>query len=150
MHIDDASSIADHFNKAVAQDCFLAKATPLPDAADEALEFTSTTPSSKLHPFRGSQLTRAADYVDLTSGGRRIWGNAAPPDIKSATCKMGHIASSALLGNYEMGGASRMAQFAYGPPLVGDLSQEGVFPMGTSLNPPPPSRGSGLTHSGAL
>ena len=59
-------------------------------------------------------------------------------------------AISALLGNYDMGGASRMAQFAFGFPLVGDLSQEGVSPRGHSLNQAPPSGGSGPIRRGVL
>ena len=138
MHIDDASSIDDHINKAVAQDFFLAKAAPLPAELDESIEFISTTPACKLHSFWDAQLKRMADYVALTSGARRIFGDATPPEIKSATGTMRSVATSALLGNYDMGGASWMGRFAYGVPLAGDLSHEGVSPRGAAHEPGSP------------
>ena len=104
MHIDDAASIDDHINRAVAQDCLTARPTPLPTEVDESIEFISTTPSNKPHSFWDSQLKRAANYVDLTSGIQRTWGNAAPPEVKSATWKMKPIAISELLDNYDLGG----------------------------------------------
>ena len=40
-----------------------------------------------------------------------------------------------------MGGSAWVSQFTFGFPLVGDLSQEGVYPMGPSLAPAPPLGG---------
>ena len=85
MHIDDASSIDDHLNKAVKQDFLMASSIPLPDEVDESLAFIATTPPMELRTFRGIHLKRVANYVDQTSGIQKIRDNAAPPEIKSAT-----------------------------------------------------------------
>ena len=143
MRIDDATSIDDHINKAVAQDCFLSKETPLPEDVAESVALTPTTRPARLRPFWAPQLKRAAEYADLSQGAHRIRDNAAPREIKSAAGRMKSIAISALLNNYDIGGAVWMSRFSYGFRLAGDISQEGVFPRDTSLNPAPPSMGSG-------
>ena len=94
----------------------MARPTPLPTEVGESIECISTTPSNKIHSFWDSQLKRAANNVDITSGIQMIWDNAAPPEIKSATGKMKPVSISALLDNYDLRGASRMAQFTYGFP----------------------------------
>ena len=137
MHIEDASSIDDHVGKAANQDFLMDRSTPLPAEVAESIAFIATTPSRDLLPFWDFRLKRVANYVDLTSGIQKIWGNAAPPEIKTATGKMKSIAISALLGNYDLGGASWAAQFTFGSPLVGNLSQEGIFSRGPSLEPAP-------------
>ena len=155
MHIDDASSIDDHVNKAVDQDFLMARPIPLPAEVDESRALIATNPPRGLLSFWNFQLKRVANYVDLTSGIQKIWDNAAPPEIRDASGKMKSIAISALLGNYDIGGASWMAQFTFGFPLVGNLSQEGIYPRDTSLTSAPPSRGSvdsprdGLKHAHA-
>ena len=73
MHIDDASSIDAHINKAVVQDFLMGRSTPLPIAVDESIVFISTTQSKEIHSFWGLQLNRVGNYVDLTSGIQRIW-----------------------------------------------------------------------------
>ena len=116
LHSDDASSIDDRIKKADAQDFHMAMAALLPAEVGESIEFISTTSAKRLRSLWDSQLKRVADYLELTSGSRRIRGNAAHPAIKSSTGKMKYIAITALLGNYDVRGASRMAQFAYGCP----------------------------------
>ena len=103
MHIGDASSIFDHIDKAVVQDFLMTRSTPLPIEVGETLVFISTTPSKEIRSFWAFQPKREARYVDITSGVQRIWDNAAPPGIKTATGKMKSLAISALLGNYDMG-----------------------------------------------
>ena len=150
MHIDDATSIDDHLGKEVIRYFFLANAIPLPGEVDESLAFIAGAPPAKIHPFWNSQLTKVADYANYTMGIQKIWGNAAPPEIRSDTRRMQSISISALLDNYGPGGSNWMAQFAYGFPVVGDISQDGVYPRDTFLNPDPPSRGSGVTPKVAL
>ena len=54
---------------------------------------------------------------------------------------MKSVAIVALLGNFDLGGSAWMAQFTFGFPLVGNLSQEGVYPRDPSLIPAPPIEG---------
>ena len=119
----------------------MARSTPLPGEVDDSLAFSATTPPGGLLPFWDFQLKRVANYVDMTSAIQKIRGNAATPEIRTATGKMKSIATSALLDNYDLGGASWMARFTFGFPLVGNLSQDGIYPMGTSLTCAPPHRG---------
>ena len=81
MHIDDASSIDDRIDEAVVQDILMARSVHPPTEACESVVFISTTPSRRLHSFWDSQLKRVANYVDLTSGIQRIWGDDAHPEI---------------------------------------------------------------------
>ena len=73
MRTDDASSIDEHIDNANAQDFLIARPIPLPTEVGESPEFISTTPSNKIRSFWGSQLKRAANYVDLTSGAQGVW-----------------------------------------------------------------------------
>ena len=54
---------------------------------------------------------------------------------------MKSIAISELSDNYDLGGASWMAQFTFGFPSVGNLSQEGIYPRDTALTSAPPVEG---------
>ena len=141
MHIDDASSIDDHINKAVNQDFLLARSIPLPDEVNESLSFIANTKPSHLRTFWNHQLKRVAHWVDLTNGIQRIWDCSTSPSIRSATGKLKSVAISALLDNFDLGGSAWMSQFTFGFPLVGDLSQEGVYPRDPSLAPAPPLDG---------
>ena len=74
------------------------------------------------------------------------WGPAhlekcrPPHETKSAAGNMKSIATSARIANYDLGEPVWMSLCACGFPLVGDLSQEGVFPRDTSTSRDPPSR----------
>ena len=114
---------------------------PGPAEGDEPLAFIVSTSPRGIRPFWNFQRMRAADYANLTDGVQRIWDDAAPPEIKSATGKMKSVAISALLGNYNIGGASWMSQFPYGCQSVGNLSHEGISPWGTSMRQAPPVEG---------
>ena len=106
MHIDDATSTDGHSNNAVVPDFAIANAKLHPDEVDEYLAFIAVSPPAKLRAFWNSQLTKVADYVDDTMGVQKIWDNAAPPEITSATGRMESVAISALLDNYGMGGSN--------------------------------------------
>ena len=54
---------------------------------------------------------------------------------------MKSVTIAALLGNFDMGGSAWMARFTFGSPLVGNLSQEGIYPRDPSLLPAPPIEG---------
>ena len=103
MHIDDASSIDDHMNKAANQDFLLARSIPLPDDVNESLSFIANTKPSHLRTFWNHQLKRVARWVDQTNGIQRIWDCATSPPIRSAAGKLKSVAISALLGNFDMG-----------------------------------------------
>ena len=141
MHIDDATSVDDHINKAVNQDFLLARSIPLPDEVNESLVFISNTKPRHLRAFWDLQLKRVNHWVRLTDGIQQIWDATTSPSIKSATGKLKSVAISALLDNFDLGGSAWMSQFTFGFPLVGDLSQEGVFPRDPSLSPAPPIDG---------
>ena len=141
MHIDDATSIDDHVAKAVNQDFLLARSIPLPAEVGDSLSFIASTKPADLRSFWKHQLKRVDHWVKLTNGIQRLWDCAAPPSIRSATGKMKSVAIAALLGNFDLGGSAWMTQFTFGFPLVGNLSQEGVYPRDPSLVPAPPIEG---------
>ena len=78
MHIDDATSIGDHKNKATKKDFFLFMKIPTTGEVSESIGFISNTGPNKIRTYRGSQLRRVAEYFDITKGARRIWGNSGP------------------------------------------------------------------------
>ena len=142
MHIDDATSIDDHIAKAVNQDFLLARSIPLPAEVGDSVAFIATTKPAHLRAFWRHHLKRVNHWVRLTEDARRIWDCAAPPSISSATGKMKSVANSAPMGNFDMGGSAWMSQFTFFLPLVGNLSQEGVYPRDPSLTPAHPIEGS--------
>ena len=150
MHIDGASSIDDHINKAANQDFLMARSTPLPAEVVEPIAFVATTPSKEILSFWDFQHKRVANYADQTCGAQRIWDNAAPPEIKSATGKMKSVAISALSDNYDLGGASWVAQFTVGFPLIGNISQEGISPRALPWARLPSRGDLGSSHRGVL
>ena len=141
MHIDDATSIDDPISKAANQDFLLGRSAPIPGEVGDSISFIATTKPSQLRAFWKHQIKRVNRWVRQTEGIQRIWDCAAPSSISSATGKMKSVAISALMGNFDMGGSAWMSQFAFGFPLVCNLSQEGVYPRDPSLNPAPPIDG---------
>ena len=134
MHIDDSTSIGERVNKAAARDFFLSNDIPRPEEVGESVAFIPTTKPNKLRTYWGAKLKLAAEYVGLTKGIQRIWDNAAPPEVKSATGRAKSIAISALLKTTTVV-APYGCRSSPTAPMIGDLSQEGVFHRDTPPSP---------------
>ena len=74
----------------------------------------------------------------MAQGIQNIRNAEPPPTIRSATGKLQSAALASLLRNFGPKCARRMAQFTYGFPLVGSLSQNGVYSRSQEVLPTPP------------
>ena len=88
-----------------------------------------------------AQLEDLHTMVRKCEGIQRIWDAMAPPAIKPATGNLKSAALTRLAESLELGDGKWLRQFAYGFPLVGDLSQCGVYPRDDSLSPAPSTSG---------
>ena len=85
MHINDASSIADHVTKALDMAFPLADDVPRPPAISAAMEFMISTPISPQVEFRAEQMDRLRLVVDQAEPRQKQWDIMAAPEIKPAT-----------------------------------------------------------------
>ena len=138
--IEDSSSIEDHINKAVQSDFFLAKEIPLPPEVVKSLSIVARSDPQALRAWWKLQLEKVRGVVRDASDLQAIWNNATPSSIKPATGKLQTVAIAFLLGNFDLGGEKWIKQFTYGFPIIGNLSQEGVYPRDPSCSPPQPIR----------
>ena len=108
---------------------YLSKEIPLPSEVDEPIRFTQNTTYADAKSFWPRQPERVKQYVSEAQGTHDLWGEETPSTIRSATGKLMPFSLTALLQNCGPKRARRMAQFTYGVPLIGNLSQNGLYPV---------------------
>ena len=141
MLISDASSISDHVMKSLDLEFFLAKDIPLPVETLTAMEFTLATPFPLQVDFWQDQLQRVKLVVEQASDLQNEWYSKVDQRIHTATGKVNFIAMMSLMDQFGMGGKNWLQQFVWGFPIVGDLSQSGVFPTDPNAVPAPDPSG---------
>ena len=137
MHIADAESIDDRLRKAIKEDFYHATEIPLPGESSDSLRFINNSDQRAIRLWRGLRAERVWDLADNLTETQAIWGALTPECIASATGKLKTVPLLAPPLNFNLGGRDWIKQFTYGSPLVGNLSQDGVYPRGTSLNSAP-------------
>ena len=139
MHIDDATSVQNHVERAVwGGEFYLTQEIPLPPEVDAPIRFIRSTTYAGAKSFWPNQLDRVRSYVTAAQGIQNLWNKETPSTIRSATGNLRSVSLTALLQNFGLKGARRMAQFAYGFRLVGNLSRTGVYPRDMDVLPAPP------------
>ena len=164
MHIE-ASSIDDHLQKAIRADFFLSKEIPLPPEVIKSIGVIANSDPRALRAWWKLQLARVKGVVNCAADLQEIWNNSTPDYIKTSTGKLQTVALAFLLRTFDLGGGNWIKQFTFGFPIIGDLSQEGVYPRDTSCKPALPiqdiwlgsqerfalrAKSSGYLHSQAL
>ena len=81
----------------------------------------------------GLHAARVGNLADDLSETPMIWGARTPEFSASAAGKLKAVSLLEPSLNFHLGGRDRVEEFTYGPPLVGDLSQDGVYPRDPSL-----------------
>ena len=137
MHIADATSIEDHLQREIKEDFYLAKDIPLPTELSESLRFINNSDPRAIRHWWNLQGERVESLVDELQETQLVWDARTPDCIAAATGKLKTVSLLALSLNFNLGGRDWAEQFTYGFPLVGDLSQDGVYPRDTSLKPSP-------------
>ena len=141
MQITDASSTSDHVEKAVREEFYLAKDIPLPDEIEASLNIITNNRRSTLSKHWDRQLEAIQTLTSECEGIQRIWDVMTPESIKPATGKLKTVALAHLADSLGLGGGKWIRQFTYGFPIVGNLSQCGVYPRDDSLLPAPSTTG---------
>ena len=137
MHIRDATSVADHIDKAMREEFYLSKEIPLPPEIETSLKVVAKYKEKTLVHHWGKQINDLRSLVDDCENIQRIWDAMAPSSIKEATGNMKTVTLAHLAQSLGLGGGNWIRQFTYGFPLVGDLSQSGVYPRKEDLKPAP-------------
>ena len=144
-HIQDSTSVPDHFRKAVDVDFFISKETPLAEEIRNSLKFITTADKMTAEDFRVSQLARVRQIVTDAEPLRKIWDLHRPTELRSNPCSLRTLALVRLMRNFDMGGGRWFRQFIHGFEITGAFEQKGVPPL---MNPPPTYHaltGSGMT-----
>ena len=137
MNIVNASSMEDHVLKALGQEFYLSKEIPLPEETTDSLRVVTALPTTVLKSFWTEQLDRVRTIVADSAITQQKWWNATPDKIKSATGKFRYIPMMTLMDQLNLGGSRWLQQFAWGFPLIGDLSQNAIYPIDPKVVKPP-------------
>ena len=137
MRISDATSISDHIDKAVREDCYIAQDIPLPVEITESLDILINNRNSDLSKHWAGQLSDLQTLTNECEWIHRIWDAMAPESIRPATGNLKTVTLAHLAGSLNLGGGKWIRQFTYGFPLIWNLSQSGVYPRDDSLTPAP-------------
>ena len=135
--ITDAQGRADHVERAATQEFLLTKDIPLPPELTEALDFIQSAPPEAIRSFWMKQRARIRALVEDSKVDQLLWDADIHPDIAPATGKLKTLALHALLSHFDLGGAKWLQQFNFGFPIVGAVSQEGVYKPDPTIGDPP-------------
>ena len=136
-HIADATSAADHLEKADREEFYLAKDIPPPPEIDSSMRVMTKYKGETLVKHWGQQLEDLRSLTLECDNIQRIWDAMAPPSIREATGDLKTATLAHLAESMGLGGGRWIRQFTYGFPLVGGLSQSGVYPRNDNLPPAP-------------
>ena len=137
LTIEDATSPENHVDRAMGLEFFLAADIPLPSEIPPALEFINKNDPGNLKAFWPSQLGKLSLLVEKCAPAQTIWDASKPESIKGTGGELKTVALLQLMRNKDLGGAEWIKQFTFGFPIVGTLSQKGVYPTDPSIGQAP-------------
>ena len=85
MHIDDATSVQNHVEKAVKEEFYLSNDIPLPPEVDDSIRFIRSSTYAGAKSFWPNQLKKVGSYVTAAQGIQDLWTKETPPSIRPAT-----------------------------------------------------------------
>ena len=133
-----ATNHLDHIQKAIALEFSLARKIPLPEEMREANKCITSTPPESIIAFWTKQLTRNDATIEQATTLQNKWQKQTPDAIGRVGGDLKTVTIAQLLNRYNMGGQNWIRHFVFGfPPLIGTLSQKGVFPKGCELDTDP-------------
>ena len=135
--IIDAKNYEEHMTKACQTEFFLAKDTKLPSDLDNALNFHAKATPTEIRSFWAHQTARITSLSQAAQKTQSEWDKLIPTEISYSAKGIRTAALSHLLSSQNMGGQRWIAQFTFGFPIVGTLSQKGVFPPSEKVLPTP-------------
>ena len=101
------------------------------------MDILRSQPTELLKQFRAEKIRDLRILVDKCEPSQTIWDYVRPSEVAPAKGQLKTVALLHHMRNFDLGGEEWLKQFAYGFPLVGARSQEGIYPKGASVCPPP-------------
>ena len=138
--IPDASAAYHHVELACHLPSFLAQEIPLPAALISSQIFLSECNDSQISAFWDKQIFLLEKLVLASTETEARWAAQIPPAIRPAAGKAKVTALLSLMKQASLGGQRWMNQFVFGFPLVGEISQLGVYPPSRKEVSPPIGR----------
>ena len=118
MHIDNATSVTNHFKRRRGRNSAYRKRPPIHPEVDQSRSFIRTTSRWEAGNFRPKQLGRVKQYVTVSQGVQGLWNTEIPSTAQYATGKFKSLAITAKLQKLGLKEARWMTRFAYGCPWL--------------------------------
>ena len=134
INIDDlgAESREDFVDKSLQQPFPLAVLPPIPEHLLASLNFLLSNSPIEIERFWKKQLSRLKNFVRERSVASAHWYSFAPKQLGKFHRRFPLDVWAALMRYFKLGNTDWLAQFVFGFPIVGDLSQRFAFPVSDS------------------
>ena len=133
-----SSSHKDHFERTLAEPFPMALDTPLPKDVSEAIAFLKRRKDESLVTFWDSQITALTKLVNDPHCSSAQWYDQRPAELANApkSLQVGCIAQLAKFTG--IGAFHWLANYSFGFPITGNISQSLTFPMTAKPDNPHP------------